>query len=128
MKYIKKNVIFFSCGGVGYGLLEILWRGRTHWSMLLAGGICSVLFSQIAQRFRRRSRLYKAALCAVGVTAVELVFGVVFNMILKMKVWDYSRVPLNFLGQICPLYTLLWGCLGFVLIPVADRLNKQLLK
>ncbi len=29
----------FLLGGQGYCTIEILWRGRTHYSILLAGGI-----------------------------------------------------------------------------------------
>lgn len=128
MKAFKKNAVFFASGGAGYGVLELLWRGRTHWSMLIAGGLCFMLFSRVAETCRGRSRFYKAALCSAGVTAVEFVFGVIFNIILKKNVWDYSELPLNVMGQICPLFTLLWGVLGFLLIPVADRLNRALEK
>lgn len=94
--------------------------------MLIAGGISFMLFSFVAEKYKYRSLLYKAVLCAVGVTAIELVFGVIFNLILKMHIWDYSNVPLNFMGQICPLYTLYWGVLAFFLLPVAELLNRQL--
>jgi len=126
MRKVRNNAAFFLFGGVGYGIIELIWRGRTHWSMLVAGGICFVLFSKIAARFKEFSVISKAALCAVVVTAVELVFGIIFNMILKMNVWDYSHVPLNFLGQICPLYTVIWGILGMFFIPIAEIMNKKL--
>ena len=42
--------------------------------------------------------------------------GVVFNLYLGMSVWDYSEVKGNILGQICPLYSMLW-C--FICIPIA---------
>ena len=39
---VKKGELLsvFSIGAAGYSLLEILWRGNTHWTMTLAGGIC----------------------------------------------------------------------------------------
>lgn len=126
VRELKKNLVFFILGAIGYGCIELLWRGRTHWSMLIAGGICFMIFSFVAQRFRDRSLLFKAVLCAVAVTAVELVFGILFNMILKMNIWDYSAVPLNFLGQICPRYTLLWGVLALGFVPLAEVLNRKL--
>lgn len=119
-------MIFFILGGIGYGIIELLWRGRTHWSMLLAGGLCFMIFSLVADKFRNRSLLLKAVLCAVAVTAVELVFGIIFNIMFKMHVWDYSGVPLNFLGQICPRYTLLWGLLALGFVPLAEVLNRRL--
>lgn len=128
MLKFKKYVVFFIIGGLGYAIIELLWRGRTHWSMMLAGGICFILFSVIAEKLRGQRLLYKAILCALAVTAVEFIFGIVFNIILRMQVWDYSGVPLNFLGQICLLYTVIWGILGLVFVPLADFLNKKMQK
>ena len=65
MKLIKKYALFFSIGGAGYGLLELLWRGYTHPTMLLAGGICFVIFSYIAERLYTLPLLIKAALAAL---------------------------------------------------------------
>ena len=45
MKSGKEKIVLFSIGAMGYGLIEILWRGYTHWSMLTAGGICFMFFS-----------------------------------------------------------------------------------
>ncbi len=123
---VKKNTVFFTSGGIGYGVIELLWRGRTHWTMILAGGICFVFFSKIADKYKKRRLIFKATLCALGVTAVELLFGIVFNLIFKMNIWDYSNMPLNILGQVCPLYTLFWGVLGCAFIPLADYLNYRL--
>ncbi len=128
MARIKRYLTFFIIGGVGYALIEILWRGRTHWSMMIAGGICFIIFSVIAEKLRGQPLLYKAILCALGVTAVELIFGVIFNIILKMDVWDYSGIPLNFLGQICLLYTVIWGFLALVFVPLAELINKKMQK
>lgn len=126
MEGIKKNAAFFAVGGVGYGTLEMLWRGRTHWTMIIAGGICFVIFSKIAKKYKKRNIMFKSLLCALSVTAVEFVFGLVFNIILGMDVWDYSGLPLNFLGQICLLYTALWMILATAFLPLADVMNKKL--
>ena len=125
MKSIKRYGLFFVIGAIGYAAIEIIWRGHTHWSMMIAGGLCFVLFSIVAQRLREKNIFIKAAVCAIGVTAIELLFGVVFNIILKMEVWDYSSMPLNLWGQICPLFTLLWGGLAVAFLPLADALNKD---
>ena len=128
MLKFKKYAVFFIIGGLGYAIIELLWRGRTHWSMMLAGGICFILFSVISEKLRGQRLLYKAILCALAVTSVEFIFGIVFNIILRMQVWDYSGVPLNFLGQICLLYTVIWGILGLIFVPLADFLNKKMQK
>lgn len=126
MRKLKKPAVLFTLGGFGYAALELLWRGRTHWSMVIAGGLCFIMFSLIAERFSGAPLVYKAVLCSLGVTAIELVFGVIFNLILDMNVWDYSKLPFNFLGQICLLYSIVWGCLAFCFVPLADFLNRKL--
>ena len=125
MEKMKKDAAFFAIGGIGYGIIELMWRGYTHPTMIMAGGICFVIFSRIAEKFKDKPLVYKAALCSLGVTAVELVFGIVFNMIFKMNVWDYSKLPFNFLGQICLLFTFLWGALGMIFVPLAELLNEK---
>ncbi len=125
MKKVKKYCVFFAVGGTGYAIVELLWRGRTHWSMMIAGGICFITFSVIADMFREKPLIYKAVMCSLSVTTVEFIFGVIFNIILKKNVWNYSNMPLNFLGQICPLYSLLWGGLSLVFLPVAQFLNAK---
>ena len=54
------------------------------------------------------------------ITGIELVFGLVFNRVLQLGVWDYSAQWGNVLGQICPLFTFLWFLLC---IPVFGMLS-----
>ena len=43
MKRWKKDLLLFPIGSAGYGLVETLWRGHTHWTMLVAGGVCFLI-------------------------------------------------------------------------------------
>ncbi len=126
LRRLKRYILFFIIGAVGYAAIEMIWRGRTHWSMALAGGVCFIIFSLVAEGFAERPLLFKALLCALGVTLVELVFGLVFNVALGMNVWDYSNMPLNLLGQICPIFSLVWVGLAVIFLPFADALNEGL--
>ena len=122
---LKRYGLFFLIGAVGYAAIETIWRGRTHWSMMIAGGICFILFSIVAEGMKEKSIILKAGVCALLVTAVEFIFGAVFNIWLKMNVWDYSNMPMNLMGQICPFYTLLWGGIAIAFLPFVDALNKD---
>lgn len=122
---LKTKGILFLIGGLGYGLIEIIWRGYTHISMLFAGGICFNIFSVIGKRFTKKQWLKIFLIGSLAVTAVEFVFGVIFNIILRKKVWDYSNMPLNILGQICPLYSFFWGILCLFFVPLAKKCEKQ---
>ncbi|MBQ9977902.1 MAG: hypothetical protein IJP21_04860 [Clostridia bacterium] len=119
-------VILFGIGAFSYGLIEILWRGHTHWSMLIAGGICLVLFSGIGKTMKKSPLLYRCMLGGIAVTAVEFVFGVIFNLILRKNIWDYSKIPFNLGGQVCLLYTVLWSFLSIVAIPLSVKLDNKI--
>lgn len=125
IRKIKKYSLFFILGAIGYAAIEIIWRGHTHWSMMIAGGLCFMLFSVVAKQLKDKNIFIKAAVCALGVTAIEFLFGVVFNLWLKMGVWDYSKMPLNLLGQICPLFTIIWAGVAIAFLPLAEVINKE---
>ena len=123
---IKKYYLFFILGGTGYSLIEILWRGYTHYSMVLAGGLCFIFFSIISTNLKSKPLFLKAIICSLIITIIELFFGIIFNLIFKMNVWNYANLPFNILGQICPLYTLIWFVLSFIFLPLAHIINSYL--
>ena len=92
--------------GLGYGLLEVLWRGHTHWSMLLCGGLCLSLMYLVSSMDIHF--LLKVILSAAIITWVEFTAGCLINLRLGWQVWDYSYMPGNIMGQICPQFCLLW--------------------
>lgn len=94
----------FLIGAVGYPLLELAWRGRTHPSMALAGGMSAALIHRIGQTSLHP--LSKVLLCGMGITAIEAGCGLVWNR--RHQVWDYRRLPLNWRGQVCLPFSLAW--------------------
>ena len=128
MKQRKTNLFLFSFDATGYGLLEIIWRGRTHWSMLCAGGLCFVFFGKIEEKLKHLNLIIKAVIGSAVITLIELIFGIIFNILLKKNVWDYSKMPLNFLGQICLLYSFFWSVLSIIFIPFAGFLKNKISK
>ena len=105
MKFWKQAVLFY-LGGCAYMGLELLWRGRSHGSMFVAGGACFLLIGQLNHVRPRLSFPLRAVAGAGIVTMVELGIGLLVNR--SFTVWDYRAQAGNFLGQICPLFTLLW--------------------
>ena len=96
-----KYVLLFLVGGFAYGGIEIMSRGYSHISMFVAGGICFILIGLINETKSYEIALIKQmVISAAIITAVELVTGLVVNVWLGLKVWDYSNRPLNFMGQI----------------------------
>ncbi len=113
MEKIKKDGGIFLFGAAGYVLLETLWRGHSHWSMAAAGGISLLLMMKVFGIMKNAPLYFKSLVGGVIITAVEFIFGIIFNRILGMEVWDYSSVWGNILGQICPVYSILWCGISF---------------
>ena len=123
---IKENLVVFAAGAVGYSLLEILWRGFTHWTMGIAGGVCFSIIYRMQGRCRKDSRLKKCFKGMTVITAVEYLAGYIVNLKLRWNVWDYSDRVFNLHGQICPLFMGLWFCLSALIFPLAASLKKLL--
>lgn len=104
-----KFLILFFTGAVGYSLLEIIWRGYTHWTMFILGGMCFYALYNLFAVLGTASVLIKAALGGALITGAEFVAGYIVNIRLHWNVWSYSYLPHNFMGQICLSYSLLWA-------------------
>ena len=113
----------FGLGAVGYPLLELLWRGRTHWTMALTGGSCALLLWKIAGT--RLPFPLKCLLSAGAITGTEFAVGCLVNLRLGWDVWDYSGQPYNLLGQICPGYAALWLLLSVPTLGGCGYLQKR---
>lgn len=111
---------------MGYGLLEVFWRGFTHWTMLLAGSLCLCVIDYLDRNVTEIGNWGKAMLSALVILAVELVVGVLANIYGGIDVWDYSALPFNFMGQICLYYAIIWLFLARLILPVRRWLAKGL--
>ena len=118
--------VLFCIGGGCYNLIEILWRGHSHWSMFFVGGSCFHLIGEIGKRLKGRSLALIGTACSAAVTVVEYVSGCLVNRFWKLGVWDYSQRPFNLHGQVCLLYSALWGVLSLLAVPLYRLLESQL--
>ncbi len=105
---LLRDIALAATGGIAYNLVELCWRGHTHWTMTAVGGLCFHLIGRIFADRDRKGTFLCCLQSAVAVTAVELLSGCVINLWWQMNVWDYSRQWGNLAGQICLLYMLLW--------------------
>ncbi|MGO1469937.1 MAG: putative ABC transporter permease [Tissierella sp.] len=130
---IKKTIeysILFIIGGTLYFLLENLWRGYSHFSMFVLGGLCFISIGLIKKvLFPSKNLLLKQQLIAcITITILELIFGLILNSGLGLEVWDYSDLKYNFMGQISLLYTILWFFLSLPTIILYDYLRHWMFK
>jgi uncharacterized membrane protein len=117
-----KNALLGYLGGMTYATIELLWRGRTHGSMFALGGICFLLIGKLGRVRQPLALPARAVVGALVVTMLELGCGLLVNR--DYAVWDYRRMPLNYHGQICLPYTLLWIPVSIGAIWLFDRLDQ----
>ena len=121
-KILCKYALIVIIGGALYCGIEMVWRGYSHWTMALAGGISVIAIGALNDnKFEWDMPLTSQMfLSGAVVTGIELIFGLVCNVLLGMDVWDYSVIPYNFMGQICMSYFGFWQLLSPVAILLYD--------
>ena len=124
------SMLLWSWGGTVYFLLEVAFKTitghpeRISWTMLVVAILLTVAVERCGYQLPWTVPLGLQALCCAAlVTAVELVAGCVINLWLDLDVWDYSTMPGNLWGQICPQYSAIWWVLCLVFIPAFDWLR-----
>ena len=129
VRHSLKTAFLFVVAGLIYILIELLWRGHTHISMFVLGGICFVAIGLINEIFPWDfGFLWQSMIGAVVVTVLEFITGLVVNVWLGLNVWDYSDMPLNILGQICLPFSIAWIALSAIAIVLDDYLRYWLFK
>ena len=122
--FLIKEVCLFAVGGFLYVLFEYVWRGYSHGTMFVVGGLCFIVIGLINEILTEKmSLLTQSVIGACIVTVVEFISGYIINIVLKLNVWDYSDLPFNIMGQICLPYTLLWIIVSAIAIVVDDSLR-----
>ena len=119
------SCVLFYLGGAGYMTVEFLWRGRSHGSMFLLGGLCFTAIGRLYRRLCKLPLLLRGICSGILITALELFTGLLVNR--SYAVWDYRRQPLNFKGQICPLYSLFWVLLSLPAMGLHHSAGEKIL-
>ena len=123
-KVIIKYMTLLLTGGGLYVLVELIWRGRSHWTMFLLGGLCFIGIGLINEIIPWDMPLWQQIIIGAGIiTVLEFLTGCIVNLWLGWDVWDYSGLPGNILGQICPQFFLLWVPIALVAIVLDDWLR-----
>ncbi len=110
-------------------MLELLWRGFTHWSMFVLGGVCYLLVGRVAVWCCGRLPMWFC--CATNtllITVLEFVTGCLVNLHLGWDVWDYATQPLNLMGQVCIGFSALWFLLSVPVSGLSLAMLKSLQK
>lgn len=117
------EILVFVLGGFAYGMMEILFRGHTHWTMVITGGACILTIYMLSGWLMSIPLIMAAATGAFIVTTYEFFVGLIVNVRLGWQVWDYSALPGNIMGQICPVFTAAWFLLCLVFLGIVKVLT-----
>lgn len=123
----SKALVLFLFGAVLYAMIEILWRGYTHWTMAVLGGVLFLILGGLNNWIPWEMPLaLQIFIGTVVVTLAEFLSGLVLNVWLGLGIWDYSGIPGNIMGQICPQFSAAWAALSLVGIILDDYLRYWL--
>lgn len=102
MKKLSEYLFFGALGGGLYYSFEMMFRGFSHWTMFVLGGLSLDFFFLQGNLISWEEPLWKQIFRGIiFVTALEFITGIIVNKWLQLAVWDYSQQPFNVMGQIC---------------------------
>ena len=131
-KIIGKLGLFLSCGFI-YCMIEILFRGWSHWSMFVLAGFLGVFCVDSVNNVLSFDCDYivqiliSTILCTIG----EGISGIILNVWLQLNVWDYSKMTFGtfFFGQCNVIFCVAWALIiGLFAIFYCDAYNYYILK
>ncbi len=129
LEKIRTESIKFIIGGAIYFLLEMLVRGRSHWTMVLLGGACFIVCGIIHEKAAGEIFMWQQmVLCMIVITVLEFAAGIIVNIMLGWNVWNYSGMPFQVLGQICVPFMFLWYIISYPAIILNEACDNILQK
>lgn len=118
---LSKYLYLFWFGGSTYATVEIIWRSRSHWAMVILGGLLFILIGLLNQIWSWDFDLVWQVLIGDLIALIgEFVTGCIVNLWLGWNIWDYSNLRFSLYGQICPQFALLWIPLVLLAIILDD--------
>lgn len=129
MKKLLKYIFLFATGGSLYYIVELLFRGYSHWSMFILGSIC-FNYAGIQNEYTSWDYpLWKQLLKVESFVLIsEFITGCIVNLWLGWNVWDYSNLTGNILGQTSWQFALLFLPLCLAAIILDDYLRYWIFK
>lgn len=130
MRKAVLSLLLWTWTGTTYFFAEVVFktlRGRPEtisWTMLALAILLAIPLERFGAELPWDCPLWlQALICGTAITAAELAAGLVLNICLGMAVWDYSSLPGNLWGQICPQFWALWCLLSLPMIVILDWLR-----
>lgn len=123
---VLRDLIIFTIFGIIYICIEILWRGYTHFTMFIIGGLCGIIIGHFDEYTPDMPLIVQMVLGSLVITLIEFISGYILNIVLGLNIWDYSNVPMNYLGQICVPFTIIWFFLSYPVILIDNFIRNKI--
>lgn len=129
MKKIIPYIVIFNISGLIYAIIELLWRGYTHWTMYVCAGIAGLLIAKINDGLFEFETDFRVQVLTATFfcTLCEFIFGLAFNR--DYSIWDYRELwgTLEWTyNQVNILFIGAWMIICIVSIPFLDWLEWKL--
>ena len=108
--YCMELLLIWEVGGCIYYTLEVLFRGYSHVSMYILGGVCLVLVGLINEVGLLKNTYFE----------VQVLVGDCIVLLLEFITGCIVNIGLGLNGQICPLFAIIWLPLIALAIYVDD--------
>ena len=117
-KRVSEVMFLMAAGGSLYYLIEIGFRGYSHWTMFMLGGLALTFCSFQGEVMHWSEPLWLQIFRAVlFLTSLEFTTGIICNKWLKIGIWDYRDQSFQLWGQIClPFIVLFSGLLMLAIL------------
>ena len=90
----------------------MIFRGFSHSSMFVLGGLCMQFFTWQGQVTSWNDALQIQIIrCTIFVVSMEFITGIIVNKWYHLAVWDYTDMPFQLFGQICLPFALIFSIL-----------------
>lgn len=127
-KLIKYSILFIIYGAI-YFAIECIYKCKfTDWRMFILAGFIGIAIGLINNLFEMNTDFILQ--CFVGsmiATLSEAVGGYYWNIENNLGIWNYSSLPLSFVGgQINLFFSLIWLLLSGICIILDDILRWKL--
>lgn len=132
MNSLARKIVLFYVGFSTYIMIEVMFHSKMSlfepgWSYIASGLMGATAF-MIIDSFNNSISwdiefIIQMVLGGVVVTFIEFIVGLVSVFIFHSRMWDYSDMPMNLYGIICPQFTIFWILLSAIAIILGDIIN-----
>lgn len=99
MAKTREYAFVYLFGGIMYGLMEVIWRGHTHWTMTLTGGTALLILYIINIKMSNCNILLKCLIGASAITLLEFTVGVIINTCYDESISQQAKTKRAFWGN-----------------------------